>query len=130
MIMAKYKPKEEQLQEIRNNYNNGLEKYKENNHKEAETQFVKVLKPLLSKPVMKALHPENIPAVKSELLDTMYHLGQIYLANQENIYSDNYSKAAAIFQYCAGFVEKYWQSAENTNSDEQDQYHEVITKYK
>jgi hypothetical protein len=127
--MAKNRSKDEQLQEIRYDYNIGLEQYKKNNHKVAETQFVKALKPLLSKLKMKALHPENIPAVKAELLDAMYHLGQIYLANQENIYSDNYSKAAAIFQYCAGFVKKYWQNAENTNSDAQEQKQEsdIIT---
>jgi tetratricopeptide (TPR) repeat protein len=90
---------------IRDSFRQGVGYYSSGNFREAEQEFVKALKPLLAKPLMKAIHPENIQFVKTELLGAMYHLGEIYL--QDNHYLDHHSKAAAIFQYCAGFAEKY-----------------------
>lgn len=49
------------LDQIRSSANHGIQHYKQGNFKQAETEFVKVQKPLLSKPLMKVAHPENIP---------------------------------------------------------------------
>lgn len=75
-------------------------------YKKAEASFVEVLKPFLSKPIMKDRYV-RIEDFKEEILDSIYHLGLIYLRNASREYLDNYSKAAAIFQYCESFKQKY-----------------------
>lgn len=107
------KDKGEVLGEIRGSFTQGVKYYNSGNLLGAETEFVKALRPLMSKPIMKAIHPGNIEGVKVELLRSMYHLGEIYLRGGEVLKAkygectDHHSKAAAIFQYCSRFAEKY-----------------------
>jgi tetratricopeptide (TPR) repeat protein len=107
--MTKTRGYHEQKDEIKISYNLGLQNYNQGNLHQAESEFVKVLKPLLSRPLMRTLDTDFIKVFKVELLDSMYHLGQIYLRGD---YSDHHSKAAAIFQYCAGFSIKHKASIE------------------
>jgi len=102
--MTKIRSYNEERDKIKISYNLGLQNYNQGDLQQAEIEFVKVLKPLLSKPLMQTLDTDFIKVFKSEILDSMYHLGQIYLSGS---YSDHHSKAASIFQYCAGFAIKH-----------------------
>lgn len=101
-----------QIFNIKKAYGLGIYYYNKRDFKLAEKEFVKVLKPILSKPKINTLHQSNIKYIKNELLDSMYHLGLIYL--EDTSYPNNYVKAAAIFQYCFGFAKKY--KIESTDS--------------
>ena len=72
----------------------------------AEEYFIKALRPALSKPSMSKIvfNKEDTQDLEYILLDSMYHLGEIYLRNGT---FNNYAKAAAIFQYCSKFKKKY-----------------------
>ncbi|PCJ28981.1 MAG: hypothetical protein COA94_03080, partial [Rickettsiales bacterium] len=100
--------KQKTLALIRDYYQRGLELYHSGDSANlalAAQELAQALRPTLSKPSMRSLHV-NIADVKEELLDSMYHLGKIYLADSS--YPDHHSKAAAIFQYCAGFARKHF----------------------
>ena len=94
------------LVEVNSAYTAGLAYYEEQNLNQAELEFAKVLRPVLSKPSTKQMSltskDHNITEV---VLDSMYHLALIYL--QSCHYHNNYAKAAAMLQYCYGFAKKY-----------------------
>ena len=92
-----------QIKIIKESYQLGINYYNQNNFILAEKEFVKVLRPVLSK--FKILEPHNIVHVKNEVSNSMYHLGLIYRIS--NIYPNNYAKATAIFHYCAKFSKCY-----------------------
>lgn len=100
--------KEEILQGIKDSYKNAMNCFKANNFVGAEEKLVQAIKPALSHSLRKEIIMSDCTQeVKETLLDSMYHLGQIYLANKDNKYTYNYAKAAGIFQYCVRFAEKY-----------------------
>lgn len=94
-----------QVQLIKKSYQSAIKYYNQGNVKLAEKEFIKVLKPILSKGEIRELDQNNIPYIKTELLDAIYHLGLIY--HNDKTYPNNYPKAAAIYQYCAKFANKY-----------------------
>ena len=63
------------------------------------------MKPVLSKPGPDILPSSYIKQVAIIVLESLYHLGIIYL--NSNKYKENYAKAAAIFQYCKNFCIEY-----------------------
>jgi len=132
------------LANIESCYHTGINHYKENNLELAKEEFVKVIRPILAKPTMRSLNIGDTDIdIKVKLLDAMYHLGKIYLAeanisyklypipdqdlelnpnsnsdlNQNNKYTDHYSNAAGIFQYCTGFAKKYGISHDHLNTE-------------
>ena len=99
------------LEEVGESYRIGLELFQSGETREAEALFVNTVRPFLSKNTMQSIYVK-VEDFAPELLNTMYHIGLIYLQDNENTYSDSYSKAAAIFQYCHKFKEKYLPAAE------------------
>lgn len=93
------------LQNIKENYIKAITLYK-NGHKDtAEQEFLKVLKPILSNSKIRIIPQEKIYLVKEEVLDSIYHIGLMYLSDFTKV--NNFAKAAAIFQYCSKFSETY-----------------------
>ena len=92
------------INEIKESLKVGQAYFNQGNFKEAEKELVKVIKPVLSKSVMKDLYVK-LDDVKEEALAAMYHLGFIYLHDTSCF--NNYAKATGIFQYCAAFAKKY-----------------------
>ncbi|MDF2966174.1 MAG: hypothetical protein K0Q51_1562, partial [Rickettsiaceae bacterium] len=92
------------LDQINLSYKQGLNYFLGEDFDLAEKEFVKVLKPVLSKTIMQSIYV-SVEDYKEEVLNAMYHLGKIYLSSTQ--YFNNYAKAAAIFQYSAAFAEKY-----------------------
>jgi len=90
------------LDQIQASYGLGIQYYQQRDLKLAEQEFIKVLRTTESKPSNKSLYVKTTD-VKEEVLGSIYHLGLIYLEN--NNYFNNYAKAASIFQYCAKFAE-------------------------
>ena len=112
------------LSEVREFYAHAVNHYKANNLELAEHALVKVLKPFLSKPSMRSVYVK-VEDFKEELLDSMYKLGNIYLNSAQ--YSDNHSKAAAIFQYCAAFAREYHTQQYKIDDVEIDLLHEAYS---
>lgn len=75
--------------------------FKRNKFNAAKKKFIEVLKPIMSKPHIRSLHQNNICFIKTEILDSIYHIGLIYLNDLHFI------EATAILQYCANFCTKY-----------------------
>ena len=73
----------------------------------AEDAIVNVLRPILSKPLMREIGLDYTKDVQGELLGAMNYLGEIYSKVSDDDHSNNHAKSAAIFQYCAKFCEKY-----------------------
>lgn len=99
---------ESKITEIKLAHSEGLNYYQNGNIALAEQEFTKLLKPILSKAAIQKQPTslEDCDAKTKELiLDSVKHLGEIYLAKKASL--DNYSKAAAIFQYCHKFAIKY-----------------------
>lgn len=97
--------KNAQIQRIKKSYRLATDYYNQGNFKLAEKEFVKVLKPVFGKVGVRELDQDNIPYIKTELLNSIYHIGLIY--HNDETYPNNYAKAAAIYRYCAKFAEKY-----------------------
>lgn len=83
-------------------YKLALYYYNQHKIKAAETQFITVLKSTFSKNAWLQLDKYDI---KTELLDSMDHIGDIYCNN--NTYHNNYAKSAAINQFCCKFSNLY-----------------------
>lgn len=96
---------QKQLNHIKKSYILGIHNYNNHKFKLAEKEFTEVLKPVLSKEEFRTLDPQFITKISEELLDSIYHIGLIYLDDTSR--PSNYAKAAAIFQYCSNFVKKY-----------------------
>jgi hypothetical protein len=96
---------EELIMEIQKSHIKAIELFQQKEFDEAEREIVKVLKPMLDISKLKTLKTEQIEYVKAELLDSIYHLGLIYLESDK--YPENYAKTATIFQYCANFAMHY-----------------------
>ncbi len=97
------KEKQKTLEQIKVSYELGLEYYRKGELDLAQQELVKVLRPVLSKPMMKSLYVK-IEEVAEKALDAIYYLGLTYLNSS---YFNQYAKAAGIFQYCAAFAKKY-----------------------
>jgi hypothetical protein len=95
----------DQINVIKQTYQLALSYYNKDHLSLAEKEFIKVLKPILSKSEIRTLPIDYISELKREILDSMYHIGLIYL--KDKTYPNNYAKAAAIFQYCSNFARKY-----------------------
>lgn len=98
--------KREVLSVAVSSYKEGLRLFEIGEFEDAEAHFVNVLRPFLSKPSMKSLYV-GIEDFKEGILDSLYHLGLIYLEDAEKRFTDNYSKSASIFQYCDRFKKEY-----------------------
>lgn len=97
--------KEKALNEIREAHGRLVKHFDAGQLVETEQEVYNVIRPVLSKPVMLATYA-NLEDVKQEALSALYYLGRIYLSGgNQDLYP--YVKAAAIFQYCAKFSEKY-----------------------
>lgn len=96
----------EALEVAQEAYGLGLEYFDQHQFSLSADEFVKVVRPFLSKPAMKNPYVD-VQDFKVQILDAMHHLGLIYFKDAESHYADSYSKAAAIFQYCHGFAQKY-----------------------
>jgi tetratricopeptide (TPR) repeat protein len=101
----KSKKLQKKINKMKTSLQSGLEHYQDGELEKAKEDFVQVLKPFLSKDVMKKIPWSNEDRVTSKLLKAMYHLGEIYAKDSES--PEHYAKAAAIYQYCAAFAEKY-----------------------
>jgi hypothetical protein len=84
---------------IKKSYTNGIEYYNQKKFNQSIIELTKVLK-LMSKSSL----PINIQNVTTEIINSIFNLGQIYLNYKSQ---DNFIKAAAIFQYCANFSDYY-----------------------
>ena len=93
------------IENIKNAYKSALSHFNTNQLDKAEQEFIEAIKPVLSKPSRKTLTFEAASSIINVVLDSMYHIGQIYLRNDK--YPDHHTKAAAIFHYCAGFSKKH-----------------------
>lgn len=93
------------LQNIKENYKEGIKQFNCGKVHDAEQQLLLVLKPILSNPESTIIPLEEIDKIKEEVLGSMYYLGLIYLNDTQRV--NNYAKAAAIFHYCARFSKKY-----------------------
>ncbi len=126
-LPSTFTDKDTVLANIRAAYKAGLEYFKQGRFYVAESELAKALKPVLSKPSMQSVYL-NIDNCSVELLslflDAMYHIGKKYLASGS--YSNNYAKAAAIFQYCVKFSQKYNVQLYNNNTVEASIKAEVI----
>gem|GEM_PF-6596448 len=98
--------KDHSLEEAEALYQAGLGLFQSGDMKGAEKCFVSAVRPFLSKNTMQNIYVK-VEDFAPELLNSMYHMGLIYLQDNEKTYSDSYSKAAAIFQYCHKYREKY-----------------------
>ena|GEM_PF-5247093 len=108
--------KKRSLEEAEALYKVGLGLFQSGDMKGAEECFVSAVRPFLSKNTMQNIYVK-VEDFAPELLNSMYHMGLIYLQDNETTYSDSYSKAAAIFQYCHKFQEKYSPAAEEEVGD-------------
>jgi tetratricopeptide (TPR) repeat protein len=111
-------------EKIINTYKNGLKEFLAKNYIDAEKMFVETVKPALSK---FSVYDQKltIEECKEELLGAMYYLGKIYLSSAE--FHNNYSKAAAIFQYCNAFAKKYDVVFNGENGDRIDFLNEAFS---
>lgn len=103
------------IQLLKKYYWSAIDYYDNEDLKSAEKEFIKVLKPVFSKVTVREVSQTNIPYIKKELLDSMYHVGLIYCRDES--YQSNYAKAAAIYQYCARFAQKYDVTGHNIDSN-------------
>ncbi|MGC0372465.1 MAG: hypothetical protein DGJ47_001179, partial [Rickettsiaceae bacterium] len=94
------------LNEIQNAHQNAVTLFHDGRFLEAEQEIIKVIRPVLSKPLMKNTYVD-LKDVLSPVLESMYYLGLIYLQNASNDQQYPYIKASSIFQYCAKFYEKF-----------------------
>ena len=103
------------LHEIKASYAKAINYYKQRDYDKTEEEIVKILKPALSNPGPDILPSSYIKQVATIVLDSLYHLGSIYL--NSNKYNENYAKAAAIFQYCQKFYIEYKPEFKINNSN-------------
>lgn len=84
-------------------YQAGLGLFQAGDIREAEECFASAVRPFLSKNTMRSIYV-SIEDFTPQLLDSMYHMGLIYLeygrSDSSGIH-DHFSSAAAIFQYCS-----------------------------
>ena len=102
-----YIDKTEIILGIESAYKEALKIYNSGDLNSAEKALVKVIKPVLSKALIRDININDLyitDKIKEYLLNAMNILGEIYLKSDK--FPNNYAKAAAIFQYCAGFAEK------------------------
>ena len=67
------------LNEIKESYAKAINYYKQRDYDKTEAEIVKILKPVLSKPGPDILPSSYIKQVAIIVLDSLYHLGIIYL---------------------------------------------------
>jgi len=103
------------LNEIEESYARAINYYKQIDYYKAEAEIVKVLRPVLSKPGPDILPASYIKQLATIVLDSLYHLGIIYLNSSK--YKEKYAKAAAIFQYCKKFYIEYKPEFKINSSD-------------
>ena len=103
------------LHGIKESYTKAINYYKQRDYDKTEAEIVKILKPVLSNPGPDILPLSYIKQVATIVLDSLYHLGSIYL--NSNKYKENYSKAAAMFQYCQKFYIEYKPKFKINNSN-------------
>jgi hypothetical protein len=103
------------LHEIKESYTKAINYYKQRDYDKTEAEIVKILKPVLSNQGPDVLPSSYIKQVATIVLDSLYHLGSIYL--NSNKYNENYAKAAAIFQYCQKFYIEYKPEFKINNSN-------------
>lgn len=93
------------LNEIRKSYAKAIDYFKQGDSDKTEEEIIKTLRPILGTPGSGILPSSDIQQVASIVLDSLYHLGVIYL--NSNKYKEKYAKAPAIFKYCQNFYIKY-----------------------
>lgn len=91
--------------EIRKSYAKVIDYFKQGDYDKTEEEITRTLRPILSAPNLSQLSSSHIKHLASIVLDSLYHLGVIYLNG--NKYKEKYAKAAAIFKYCQNFHIKY-----------------------
>ena len=85
---------------IKEFYDKGVSSYRAGDQLLAKEYFVKIMKPIFSKPELR--DPDiSIEDVKEIILNSMYFLARIY--NENN----NYIEAVSLFQYCNNFSINY-----------------------
>ena len=93
------------LKEIEEAYTKAVDCFRQQDYDKAEKEIINILKPVLSNPGPDILPSSYIKQVANVVLESLYHLGVIYLNSSK--YKEKYAKAAAIFQYCQNFYIEY-----------------------
>lgn len=112
------------LNEMRKSYAKALDYFEQRDYDKTEEEIIKTLRPILSTPGPGILSSSYIKQVASIVLDSLYHLGVIYL--NSNKYKEKYAKAAAIFKYCQNFHIKYKPEFQVEGSEIDPTYFELL----
>lgn len=112
------------LGEIRKSYAKAVDYFAQGDFDRTEEEIVRTLRPILSTPAPDILPSSYIKQVANILLDSLYHLGIVYL--NSNKYEEKYAKAAAIFKYCQSFHIKYKPEFQVNNRKLDSTYFELL----